>query len=133
MKPAEGSTVIGRSVKIVGDVTGKEDLFVDGVVEGTISLLESRLTVGPNAHLLADLNAREVVIHGIVEGNIHASERIELRASAAVKGDLMALSLSIEENASMAGRVELLEHMVKPVVDQRTSAPASNVVLTTQK
>jgi hypothetical protein len=50
-----------------------------------------------------------------------------------VKGDLMALSLSIEENASMAGRVELLEHMVKPVVDQRTSAPASNVVLTTQK
>ncbi len=63
MKPAEGSTVIGRSVTIRGELSGKEDLFMDGVVEGTIALLEGRLTVGPNARVMADVQAREVVIY----------------------------------------------------------------------
>jgi cytoskeletal protein CcmA (bactofilin family) len=109
MKPTEGSTVIGRSVTIRGELSGKEDLFMDGVVEGTIALLEGRLTVGPNARLMADVEARDVVIFGLVEGNIRASGRIELRESAVVRGDLFAERLSIEENASMKGRVELLE------------------------
>ena len=109
MKPAEGSTVIGRSVTIRGEVTGKEDLYMDGVVEGTIALPESRLTVGPNARVMADVDAREVVIFGTVEGNIRALERIELRESAVVKGDIVAARLSIEENASMKGRVNLSE------------------------
>ena len=70
---------------------------------------EGRLTVGPNARLMADVQAREVVIFGLVEGNIRATGRIELRASAVVRGDLFAERLSIEENASVKGRVELLE------------------------
>jgi cytoskeletal protein CcmA (bactofilin family) len=109
MKPSEGSTVIGRSVTIRGDVTGKEDLFMDGVVEGTIALPENRLTVGPNARVLADVEAREVVIFGLVEGNLHATGRIELRESAVVEGDIVAARLSIEENANMRGRVSLSE------------------------
>jgi cytoskeletal protein CcmA (bactofilin family) len=109
MNPAEGATVIGRSVTIRGDVTGKEDLYMDGVVEGTIALPESRLTVGPNARVLADVDAREVVIFGLVEGNLRAAGRIELRESAVVKGDIVAARLSIEENACMKGRVELLD------------------------
>ena len=109
MKPAEGSTVIGKSVTIRGEVTGQEDLYMDGVVEGTIVLPESRLTVGPNARVMADVNAHEVVIFGLVEGNLRASGRIELRASAVVKGDIVAERLSIEENASMKGRVDLSE------------------------
>jgi cytoskeletal protein CcmA (bactofilin family) len=109
MKPAEGSTVIGKSVTIRGEVTGKEDLFVDGVVEGMISLPESRLTVGPNARVMADVDAREVVIFGLVEGNLRASGRVELRDTAVVKGDIVSARLSIEENASMKGCVELLE------------------------
>jgi cytoskeletal protein CcmA (bactofilin family) len=111
MKPAEGSTVIGRSVTIHGEVSGKEDLFMDGVVEGTISLPESRLTVGPNARVLADVDARDVVIYGLVEGNIRATGRIELRESGVMKGDIVAGRLSIEENASIKGKVELSETM----------------------
>jgi cytoskeletal protein CcmA (bactofilin family) len=107
MKPAEGSTVIGRSVTIRGELSGKEDLTMDGLIEGTISLPESRLTVGPNARVLADIEARDVVIFGVVEGNIRASGRIELRDSGVMKGDLVAGRLSIEENASIKGRVEL--------------------------
>ncbi len=109
MKPAEGSTVIGRSVTIQGELSGKEDLYMDGVVEGTISLPESRLTVGPNARVLADVNARDVVIFGLVEGNIRATGRIELRESGVMRGDIVAGRLSIEENASIKGRVELSE------------------------
>jgi cytoskeletal protein CcmA (bactofilin family) len=109
MKPAEGSTVIGKSVTIRGEVTGKEDLFVDGVVEGMISLPESRLTVGPNARVMADVDAREVVIFGLIEGNLRASGRVELRDTAVVKGDIVSARLSIEENATMKGKVEMLE------------------------
>ena len=112
MKPAEGSTVIGRSVTIHGELSGKEDLYMDGMVEGTISLAESRLTVGPNARVMADLDVRDVVIYGLVEGNIRAAGRIELRESAVVRGDIVAGRLSIEENASMKGRVELAESAV---------------------
>jgi cytoskeletal protein CcmA (bactofilin family) len=109
MKPAEGSTVIGRSVTIRGELTGKEDLYMDGVVEGTIALLEGRLTVGPNARVMADIEARDVVIYGLVEGNVNATGRIELRESAVLKGDIVAGRLSIEESASMKGRVHLQE------------------------
>jgi cytoskeletal protein CcmA (bactofilin family) len=80
---------------------------MDGVVEGTISLPESRLTIGPNARVLADLNVRDLVVYGLVEGKIHAAGRIELRESAVVKGDIVAERLSIEENASIKGKVEL--------------------------
>jgi cytoskeletal protein CcmA (bactofilin family) len=109
MKPAEGSTVIGKSVTIRGELTGNEDLYMDGVVEGTISLPDSRLTVGPNARVMADVQARDVVIYGYVEGNIRAAGRIELRESAVMTGDIAAERLSIEENATIKGRVELTE------------------------
>jgi len=79
MKPTESSTVIGKSVTIRGELSGKEDLYMDGTVEGTISLSGSRLTVGPNARVMADVNAQDVVVYGFVEGNIRASGRIELR------------------------------------------------------
>lgn len=107
MKPAEGSTVIGKSVTIRGEVSGQEELYLDGILEGTVSLPEHRLTIGPNARITADLVAGDVVIYGLVEGNIRAGGRIELRDSAVVKGDIVAERLSIEENASIKGKVEL--------------------------
>ena len=109
MKPAEGSTVIGKSVTIRGELSGKEDLYMDGLIEGTITLLEHRLTVGPNARVLADIQAKDVVIFGFVDGNIIATGRIELRETAVVTGDLIAGRMSIEENASIKGKVELSE------------------------
>ena len=81
MKPAEGSTVIGKSVTVKGEISAKEDMYMDGIVEGTISLPDSRLTVGPNGRVVADLQAHDVVIYGKVDGNIRAAGRLELRPS----------------------------------------------------
>ena len=108
MKPNEGSTVIGKSVVVRGELSGNEDLFLDGNLEGTITLTESRLTIGPNAHVLADLNVRDLVVFGELTGNVRASGRIELRQSAVVNGDIIASRLSIEESAVMQGKVELI-------------------------
>ena len=110
MKPAEGSTVIGKSVMIRGEISGSEDLFLDGEVEGTITLTESRLTVGPNARVHADINVQDVIVFGRLEGKINATGRLELRQSSSVVGDIVAGRLSIEESASLRGRVELTDH-----------------------
>jgi len=87
---------IGKSVLIRGEVKGSEDLFVDGRVEGTITLTESRLTIGPNAVLAADLSAKDVLVLGTVHGNIFASGRLELRAGCQVAGDVRALRLKVD-------------------------------------
>ena len=107
MNPAEGSTLIGKSVTMRGELSGGEDLFLDGTFEGTVTLTGSRLTVGPNAHVTADLHVRDIVVFGLIDGNIHASGRIELRQSAIVNGDIHAARLSIEESATISGRVDL--------------------------
>jgi cytoskeletal protein CcmA (bactofilin family) len=132
MKPVEGSTIIGKSVTISGELSGKEDLYMDGVVEGTISLPESQLTVGPNARVLADISARDVVIYGIVEGNIRATGRVELRESGVLKGDLVAGRLSIEENASIKGRVELSEAVMSGSHRAGSESPAAQPSTTSQ-
>jgi len=77
---------IGKSVVICGEVKGSEDLVVDGRVEGTVTLIESRLTVGPNANVAADLVARDVLILGSVHGNVVATGRVELRAGCVMEG-----------------------------------------------
>jgi len=132
MKPPEGSTVIGKSVTIRGQMSGQEDLFMDGVIEGTIQLSDGRLTIGPNARVQADLQARDVVIYGRVDGKVRATGRIELRDSAAVRGDLFAERLSIEEAATVKGRVELTEGVARPAAQTQgpglfpASTPASS-------
>jgi cytoskeletal protein CcmA (bactofilin family) len=98
---------IGKSVLIRGEVKGSEDLFVDGRIEGTISLSDSRLTIGPNAVLAADLVAKDVLVQGQVHGNIVATGRVELRAGCQVIGDVQALRLAIEDNAVFRGKVDL--------------------------
>jgi cytoskeletal protein CcmA (bactofilin family) len=107
MKPAEGSTNIGKSVSIRGELSGTEDLFLDGVFDGSISLPESRLTIGPNGHVTAELHVQDLVLFGSIDGNVHATGRIELRQTAILNGDIVASRLSIEESASIRGRVEL--------------------------
>ncbi len=107
MKPAEGSTNIGKSVTIRGQLSGTEDLFLDGIFEGSVNLPESRLTLGPNAQVAAELHVRDLIVFGSIEGNVFASGRVELRQTAILNGDLSAARLSIEESASMRGKVEL--------------------------
>jgi cytoskeletal protein CcmA (bactofilin family) len=104
---------LGKTVVIRGEVKGSEDLTIDGHVEGTIDLSENRLTIGPNADVVADLSAKDVLIQGRVKGNIVATGRVELRAGSAVEGDVRALRLAIEENAVFRGKVDLTQGAAK--------------------
>ncbi len=107
MNPAEGSTIIGKSITIRGELSGDEDLFVDGTVDGSITVAESRLTIGPNGRVKANLIAREVIIFGQVSGNVQATGSVDLRQSATLKGDISAARLAIEENATIQGKADL--------------------------
>jgi cytoskeletal protein CcmA (bactofilin family) len=104
---------IGKTVIIRGEVKGSEDLIVDGRVEGTVTLSESRLTVGPNASVQADLSAKDILILGQVQGNVVASGRVELRAGCMVEGDIRALRLAVEDNAIFRGKVDLTQAISK--------------------
>ena len=136
MNPNEGSTVIGKSVVVRGELSGSEDLYVDGDLEGAITLTGNRLTIGPNARVVADLKVRDLVVLGNLKGNVHASGRIELRQSAVLNGDIVANRLSIEESAVMKGRVELVTAaapasaaVTEPASAPVTTPPSASTVL----
>ncbi len=116
---------IGKSVVICGEVKGSEDLIVDGRVEGTVTLSESRLTIGPNANVAADLSAKDVLILGHVQGNVMASGRVELRAGCSVEGDIRALRLAVEDNAVFRGKVDLTQAVAK--APEGANAPQTGV------
>ena len=113
MAVENASAHIGKTVVIRGEVKGSEDLIVDGRIEGTVSLSESRLTIGPNANVAADLSAKDVLVLGQVQGNISATGRVELRSGCVVEGDIRALRLAIEDNAIFRGKVDLTQAAVK--------------------
>jgi cytoskeletal protein CcmA (bactofilin family) len=106
---------IGKSVVIRGEVKGSEDLIVDGRIEGTVCLSESRLTIGANANVAADLSAKDILVLGQVLGNVVASGRVELRAGCCVEGDIRALRLAVEDNAVFRGKVDLTQATAKGV------------------
>ena len=98
---------IGKSVVIKGELSGSEDLYIDGQVEGTIALKGNSLTVGPNGQVKASVEAKGVVVQGKLEGNVQASDRVELRKSAVVNGDISTQRISIEEGAYFKGHIEV--------------------------
>lgn len=103
----EAAAVIGKSVQIRGEVKGNEDLVVEGLVEGTITLSGNRLTVGPNARVQANVVGRDVIVQGTLDGDVTATGRVELRAGSHVAGNIRAARLSVEDNAIYSGKVEL--------------------------
>jgi cytoskeletal protein CcmA (bactofilin family) len=115
---------IGKTIVIRGEVKGNEDLVVDGRVEGTVSLSESRLTIGPSANVAADLSAKDILVLGKVQGNLLASGRVELRAGCVVEGDICALRLAVEDNAAFCGKVDLTQAV--PVETDGASAPKTD-------
>lgn len=98
---------IGKSVVIKGELSGSEDLYVDGHVEGSIELRNHSLTVGPNGHVKANVSAKGVVIQGKVDGTVNASDRVDLRRSAVVTGDVITQRISIEEGAFLKGKIDI--------------------------
>ena len=100
-------TLIGKSVVIKGELSCGEDLYIDGQVEGTINPKGNRLTIGPNGRVKANVNASAVVVQGKLEGNIQASDRVDLKQSAVVMGDIATHRISIDEGAYFKGSLNI--------------------------
>ena len=126
------AAVLTRGIRIKGELTGRADLVIDGEVDGSIRLNESRLTVGQAGHIRANIEAAEIFVKGQVEGNLRGRERVVLGNSCQVMGDLEAPRVAIEDGAKFNGRVEMgpsadaREHQSKRV-SQPVAAPAAPV------
>jgi cytoskeletal protein CcmA (bactofilin family) len=98
---------IGRSLVIKGEVSGSEPLYVDGRIEGTVNFADSRVTVGRNGVVIANIDAKEVVIMGKVTGNIHCTDRLDIRSEGSLTGDVVTPRICVEDGAMVKGAVEV--------------------------
>ena len=114
---------IGKSLVIKGEVTGSESLYIDGRVEGSINLSGSRVTVGRNGVVAANINAREIVVLGKVRGNLTASDRVDIRSDGSLTGDVVAARISIEDGAFFKGGIDIRKAGSKP---EEVKTPAAS-------
>jgi cytoskeletal protein CcmA (bactofilin family) len=108
---------IGKSLVIKGEVSGSESLYIDGKVEGAISLPGNRVTVGRNGQVAANITAREIVVLGKVRGNVTASDRVDIRSEGSLTGDVTAQRISIEDGAFFKGGIDIR----KPGANEKAS------------
>lgn len=104
---SRGPAVIGKSVMIKGQIFSREDLTIDGEVDGSVELQEHRLTVGPNGKLQAGVKAREVVVLGTIHGNVEASDKVDIRKEAKLVGDIKTSRIVIEDGAYFKGGIDI--------------------------
>ena len=125
--PTGDQATIGKGLFIKGEITGSESLFVDGKVEGSITLPGNRVTVGRNGQVAANITAREIVVLGKVRGNVAASDRVDIRAEGALPGDVAAARISIEDGAFFKGGIDIRKPEAK--LAGSAAAPAVPEVL----
>jgi cytoskeletal protein CcmA (bactofilin family) len=113
-----------QGIRIKGEITGKEDLFLDGAVEGKLDLGNASVTVGPNGKVKADISARDIVVRGQVEGMLDATERVQLWNSGRVEGEVRTERLGIEDGAVLRGKVEAGREPARSKDSRSTSAAA---------
>ena len=114
---------IGKSVIIKGELSGSEDLTIEGQVDGKIELRQNVLTIGPNGRIKAEINAKAVVVQGEVTGNITASEKIDIRDAGSVDGDLAAPRIAIADGAHFRGSIDM-KRDAKPAAQAAQAKPA---------
>ena len=122
-----GAATIGKAVKVVGQIFSREDLYIDGEVEGTVEALEHKLTIGPNGTVRATIKAREVVALGSIHGNVEAADKIEIRKDAKLIGDIRMARIIIEDGAYFKGMSEIVKPeppKVSPKI--QATAPAAS-------
>jgi cytoskeletal protein CcmA (bactofilin family) len=100
---------IGKSVLIRGELSGSEDLYLDGEIEGTVDLRDHSLVIGPNGKIKATITARDLVVHGRLEGNVNATGRVELKKSCTLIGDVATQRIVIEDGAFFKGAIDIKE------------------------
>ena len=120
-----GAATIGKAVKVVGQIFSREDLYVDGDVEGTIEAMEHKLTVGPNGTVSATVKAREVVALGAIKGNVEATEKIEIRKDAKLTGDIRTARIIIEDGAYFKGSIDIVKPEPAKGAPKAQPAPAA--------
>lgn len=124
--PVDQAT-IGRTLYIKGEISGTEALYIDGRIEGKITMPESRVTIGRNGKVDASIQAREVVVMGKVTGNIDCSDRVDIRSEGSVQGDISTVRISVEDGAALKGgiqvRAEGKPHVQAPAQSQSKQQP----------
>jgi cytoskeletal protein CcmA (bactofilin family) len=115
---SRGPASIGKSVMIKGQIFSREDLTIDGEIDGSVELHEHRLTVGPNGKVQAGVKAREVVVLGTIHGNVEASDKIDIRKDAKLVGDIKTARIVIEDGAYFKGSIDI----VRPEAARTTPA-----------
>lgn len=116
------ATHIGKSIVIKGDVSGSGDVYWDGELEGSVELLDGCLTVGPEGRIRADLQARNMVVQGRVDGNLYGIERVELKKSAVLAGDIYTPRITIEDGALLEGNVRVHKDIPRPQTKKEDAA-----------
>ena len=104
-----GLATIGKAVRIVGQVYSKEELYIDGDLEGTLEAMEHKLIIGPNGTVHATITAREVVVLGSIQGNVEAVDKIEIRKDAKLVGDIRTARIIIEDGAYFKGSIDIVK------------------------
>jgi cytoskeletal protein CcmA (bactofilin family) len=117
----QDQATIGRSITIKGDVTGDEDLYIQGRIDGTVNLKQHNVTVGSEGRVKANISGRTVTIEGEVNGDVHGQEQVALRASSTVNGDIVSPRVVLEDGATFLGSIDMSGN--KPGVS--TGQPAS--------
>ena len=102
-----GSATLGKNVTVKGQIFSREDLTIDGEVEGTVECHEHRLTIGPNGRVHAGLKAREIVIYGSIQGNVEAVDKIDIKKEAKLVGDIKTSRIMIEDGAYFKGSIDI--------------------------
>jgi len=128
---SRGSAVIGKSVMIKGQIFSREDLTIDGEVEGSVELQEHRLTVGPHGKVQAGVKAHEIIVLGTIHGNVDAADRIEIRKDARLVGDIKTARIVIEDGAYFKGSIDIQRpEVARPAPAARPAAPAQTAPAT---
>jgi cytoskeletal protein CcmA (bactofilin family) len=115
---AKGHALIGSSIKIEGSLSGGEDLFVEGQIDGKIELDQHNVTIGSNGRIKADIHGRSIIVMGEVKGNLYGSEQIILRKSSKVRGNLFASRVSLEDGSDFKGSIDMTS---KPQAEAKPS------------
>ncbi|HEX4227984.1 MAG TPA: polymer-forming cytoskeletal protein [Bryobacteraceae bacterium] len=119
------SATLGKNVTVKGQIYAREDLTIDGEVEGTVECHEHRLTIGPNARVQAGLKAREIVIHGSIQGNVEAADKIDIKKEAKLVGDIKTSRIVIEDGAYFKGSIDISKAAVAPPKANAAAAPVA--------
>jgi len=112
--PSGGSATIGKAVMIKGQIFSREDLIIDGEVEGTVEAQDHRVTVGPNGKVHAGVKAREIVVFGTIQGNVEAADKIDIKKDAKLVGDIKTSRIVIEDGAYFKGSIDIIKAEAKP-------------------